>query len=1236
MSSDVLSSTSGTMDLGLAKNFNTIDRLYGYQDEYDLQKSSSERLLTETYDVEGFVGTDMFSKLAGQDMSGLASNLMPESSEEDWSRQLSARLSSFSSPRKPSEPADRWYANDDALDAMTESAALHDRRLWDTDVKPMGYVGGGSVAFGSYAKYRRIGPQPVDWLNTLLPQLPAVPSPVVPQRLESAWPNDAKQLSDRLLRNEQLTVPPGPLEIVRTAKYFDVRWGNLTSQQQTIHLLSASAWLVKTEGNGSQTLVQQCDQEQRSVYSQAFQLGRTRTATAEQLRDPPLDLSGNVTTSLEQTYRDYQVELKPQSDSQTLLIAKHPTNVNYEIHFLIDTQKNVLVQSENWQDGKVTSVQKFGGFVQVAGGWWATQIESFDDQERRSMLMTQEFAELDDEKFTQRMKEEQIGQDHVQWVHEPLPNLPAARKADADGNGKFEDHLVVLLHFAQIQKWDRVLQQLEAMEKLAGEKPAMKWLRDAVLQDARRREELRLRILDRAANLAQPPVGGAATQEYFLANHLISQASAVCEASEMLTLLDALEPIYARQAGCLQAGNQWQLRRADFLNQTGRNDEALTLRKELAAKYPRDNNLQQAYAQALINAGEYDAATAWIAQVLVPEAKWYPYEEESLHNVVTQMYRSQGRYPQLVEYLALWVAADPETTTAYQQYLTALIKDDQIEKANELIAAWLAAGRKPEKLSKAASARLQAAVMQALGQGYDLNTNRLDERWLDPLSEIVLAYANGADVWDAGGANATDQIMNSQLFYQTDQARQVRREIARIVKQNIDTLEYDRLQRVTNWIPSDDGVAESELWKSIIEQVTRRWETESTADRKHQWGALLARLLSDKSDTESYLAFLRRQLSEGPGRYRDQYAETFFNTLLRQPWSQGVEDEAASLVPELSLSAEPFERLVRHVAAICQLTDVMVLTRYRALMSEVKNQSELSRTELRDVQAANLRQARQEYVVQLERRLRTAPEELVGWMNAEWIYLQVQLEEHLDQVVERCWEFLGTEPVRLDAGQPTDQLKTILLRRYLATLANLAARRDAKPELIQRLLQYVDKAIVQLPEDAARWQQYKYQLLIALDQPDKLIKLLGEWIKEDHELVDLWRLALGYLLAEQGEVQEAITQFEQLEAKDALGGAELRALADWYTVVDEREKYEGSLRSALEMTGESALQSWLSRQLQDLGGRVPGDPFGGPSSSGAGPTELDENVPRVFTVLFAKSTDPARYLGTLRILSPDA
>ena len=127
--------------------------------------------------------------------------------------------------------------------------------------------------------------------------------------------------------------------------------------------------------------------------------------------------------------------------------------------------------------------------------------------------------------------------------------------------------------------------------------------------------------------------------------------------------------------------------------------------------------------------------------MLVPAAKWLPYEEEYLCTTYADLLRQEGRYDDLVEYLAAWVKRNPPSQGIYAQYLGALVWSDHLQQADELVAQWIrdaeqavqAHGNQPspKPLPADVDARLRAAVSQALGQGYNLNTNRIDPQWLN-------------------------------------------------------------------------------------------------------------------------------------------------------------------------------------------------------------------------------------------------------------------------------------------------------------------------------------------------------------------------------------------------------------------------------------------------------------------------------------------------------------------------
>ena len=63
-------------------------------------------------------------------------------------------------------------------------------------------------------------------------------------------------------------------------------------------------------------------------------------------------------------------------------------------------------------------------------------------------------------------------------------------------------------------------------------------------------------------------------------------------------------------------------------------------------------------------------------------------------------------------------------------------------------------------------------------------------------------------------------------------------------------------------------------------------------------------ILSAKTSSPEYLAFLRQQMQQGPQEHRTEYAHQLFNTLLAQPWSEECEQEAFGLLPQLTDAKE--------------------------------------------------------------------------------------------------------------------------------------------------------------------------------------------------------------------------------------------------------------------------------------------------------------------------------------------
>ena len=156
-------------------------------------------------------------------------------------------------------------------------------------------------------------------------------------------------------------------------------------------------------------------------------------------------------------------------------------------------------------------------------------------------------------------------------------------------------------------------------------------------------------------------------------------------------------------------------------------------------------------------------------------------------------------------------------------------------------------------------------------------------------------------------------------------------------------------------------------------------------------------------------------------------------------------------------------------------------------------------------------------------------------------------------------------------------------QRAFATVMNLAARKDADPKAVARLIKYIDAGIAQGGDVAAAWRRTKFQLLVALDRPDDLERELRDWIRDDVTTAP-WRKYLALLVAERGKLDEAIQILEACEKDHLLAAGEYRTLATWYQTQNRREAYERARLESYKKMPEQYLELASStRPLQTAG-----------------------------------------------------
>src|SRR5258708_38125944 len=93
----------------------------------------------------------------------------------------------------------------------------------------------------------------------------------------------------------------------------------------------------------------------------------------------------------------------------------------------------------------------------------------------------------------------------------------------------------------------------------------------------------------------------------------------------------------------------------------------------------------------LYNFGDLEAAYERLTKTLADNANRQPYEEDNLRSTFANFLHQQGRYADLADYYAKWIERSSENSSAYQQYLSALIQADRVPRFDALMSEWLAA-----------------------------------------------------------------------------------------------------------------------------------------------------------------------------------------------------------------------------------------------------------------------------------------------------------------------------------------------------------------------------------------------------------------------------------------------------------------------------------------------------------------------------------------------------------------
>ena len=227
----------------------------------------------------------------------------------------------------------------------------------------------------------------IAWAKEPLPALSATTTPTEPK--QPGGSDDALKILRSLWQNVQLE-PGSGLEVARTTKNFDFVWDRLTAQSRTVQLSAGDRWLEFTAAIGSDTQVSWCNDQERGIFSRAFQTGRTRAASKHDLTSLMLGLRPLASVKELAGYADYQAESADPGDGTVTVTLIHRTNKQIRIRITIETERKVVTLIEQWnqwvdQASPPTSSTKYSDYVKVANVWWPQQIAILNEQGERQV-----------------------------------------------------------------------------------------------------------------------------------------------------------------------------------------------------------------------------------------------------------------------------------------------------------------------------------------------------------------------------------------------------------------------------------------------------------------------------------------------------------------------------------------------------------------------------------------------------------------------------------------------------------------------------------------------------------------------------------------------------------------------------------------------------------------------------------------------------------------------------------
>ena len=140
-------------------------------------------------------------------------------------------------------------------------------------------------------------------------------------------------------------------------------------------------------------------------------------------------------------------------------------------------------------------------------------------------------------------------------------------------------------------------------------------------------------------------------------------------------------------------------------------------------------------------------AYAWIQAAIESTDKWHQYElDMPARWPIATCSGAKADGPKSRSFCSHGSKRDSEIQSVYEQYVSALIWSNQVEQARSDPFTMDGRSRAIRKTKHRVERRkLNAAVNVALGYGFELYRYQIHDRWLGPLKQVVLHFAEVPD-----------------------------------------------------------------------------------------------------------------------------------------------------------------------------------------------------------------------------------------------------------------------------------------------------------------------------------------------------------------------------------------------------------------------------------------------------------------------------------------------------------